>query len=1508
MTDFIHTKSVRRILLLLTPVFLVFSVVIGLAETGAFADPQKPAFSYMQLMRQMKEAGDLKPAEILTKLPELRAKLDSFLEYEKYKLKQLGVDSKKRSRYLEFLSSQFKALNRAKSEKEISDVKIPQNPARFQFNDDAVNIPRFNDGKVYPQAGQKIPDALKKLIKIGKAGAMETQYLPVLADIKADSKEIAITPEMRDIAASLNNNPVAIANYVRNLITYEPYYGAKKGSRGCLVEKTCNDVDASSLLIALLRAAEIPARYEKSAAILTAQQLKDLLGVEETRTVVAALALNKIPVFSLSGNLDNAPLDTADFSQEMHLVVEWTHVQAFYEYDERGANIDNSLDFSAASTTEQLRDILRIYPKKQWIPIDPIIKPYTRTIRPVLVDSVNFNTEQFWYGFFQHQGALSPIQKYSEDLFSASGQRVENNLSTKIAPQKNFPILPPTLPYLIGSGGNPNVQINIENFSILSDSRRQQVKISLRKSPSNEIVLSRTFYGSEINNNPLNLYYEGLTDTDKRVIEQYGGIHATPSALVDIAPYFQTELAKYENVEGSSVNRPSVEIGDALILQFEYLVNGQRVSIDEKFSTAGNHEGIFVTFSQVEPDALLDNLSDPNRNSHILLEGNTALAREYLKKVQEDGTLLKKSLDHEYNVGFSRAVVTQNRILNEINGTPTTFDFKGLSIDAGAYINDYSNRGNYKTHQKDFRLLWGLSASWREAGIFEEIAGLDSISTVQGLQYAYANPNVYTVRRITSANGAEIDQLALSENTKQNMRADIAAGNTILTPDRFIGNGVWRGILYVSLRPDWTAQYAIGEQVMGNGGWTTDGFEILTVLVNNMEVARFINRGETDNFIFADKEGGAGNPMGADRKCRISRTDFLDISNNTGWDIQYGLPCLKGTANFGTVAHNYILATDGAKFSRANQYDYWTKESDVLAQIDQYIQTKQSLPADDRDKMTVAERNPMRFSPTAGTYLQRICGQLNNASGITWCPDLKEQTVYYSPYENNNIRGRVFRIRENFLQKLSKDDNALVSLLGFPESNERVKTSPYGTTGVQQDFVNGQLFEVLMYGGRKVFYTYGKITEEHNKDGGVLGDLGFPQSDPKTQNNGVTFRQNFENGMGMVWNTNTGSIELSYAANYYCGEIDTTSNYIVGKAFLHGLWDGGSNLMKGAIIFGATALTSGAVIDFVAGTHGGATITAWTFIGTGVGIGIAEVYRQGVDNVFAAVDRRIQFEFEHSDCNARKAYLLAKYVPQFSVIMLGLRDLARQTPAALKGITLTNNIFTASRNEVLPRLRNAFIENLMFFDRTFRNGEQDRISIIEKVDSEFQGELVAKTKEKGESLTSEEINPAASRNYYTDENVLINVVRKMGWEKLPNTINSPGDTDPFPDAITPYGLPKFYVVRGKMRSKLGTDWQYNGAVKVVIKDGRVYYGKVSDIVGRDYKHSQLVKGESIDGGFILLFNNQGELIKYNWWSGHYLTPEERIILLEYLLEKSGVDMGKAVKVDLRDPDIGNPNP
>lgn len=82
----------------------------------------------------------------------------------------------------------------------------------------------------------------------------------------ASTPEVDLTdPFIVNKAAELNHDPTQIFAFMRDEIGYEAYQGSLRGARGTLWSKAGNALDQASLMIALLRASGIKARYVKGA-------------------------------------------------------------------------------------------------------------------------------------------------------------------------------------------------------------------------------------------------------------------------------------------------------------------------------------------------------------------------------------------------------------------------------------------------------------------------------------------------------------------------------------------------------------------------------------------------------------------------------------------------------------------------------------------------------------------------------------------------------------------------------------------------------------------------------------------------------------------------------------------------------------------------------------------------------------------------------------------------------------------------------------------------------------------------------------------------------------------------------------------------------------------------------------------------------------------------------------------------------------------------------------------
>ncbi|NIP95406.1 MAG: transglutaminase domain-containing protein, partial [Akkermansiaceae bacterium] len=84
---------------------------------------------------------------------------------------------------------------------------------------------------------------------------------PVEADL-AETAGALFTPEVRELAESLDHDPLRIFNWVRNEIEFSPIWGSVQGAQGCLENRGGNAFDTSALLVALLRVSGVHARYQ----------------------------------------------------------------------------------------------------------------------------------------------------------------------------------------------------------------------------------------------------------------------------------------------------------------------------------------------------------------------------------------------------------------------------------------------------------------------------------------------------------------------------------------------------------------------------------------------------------------------------------------------------------------------------------------------------------------------------------------------------------------------------------------------------------------------------------------------------------------------------------------------------------------------------------------------------------------------------------------------------------------------------------------------------------------------------------------------------------------------------------------------------------------------------------------------------------------------------------------------------------------------------------------------
>ncbi len=162
-------------------------------------------------------------------------------------------------------------------------------------------------------------------------------------------------------AAELGHDPVKIFEFVRNSCVYEPYFGAVKSASRTLREGRGNDADLASLLIALLRASGVPARYVFGTIQVPVDDAAAWLGVTDATQLDTLFRRSGIPMLPVvsGGHVSAFKMD--------HIWVKcWVQLHPF-----RGEH--------AAVSSQPSAD-------NAWLEVDPSFKQHTFVGRDVRAD------------------------------------------------------------------------------------------------------------------------------------------------------------------------------------------------------------------------------------------------------------------------------------------------------------------------------------------------------------------------------------------------------------------------------------------------------------------------------------------------------------------------------------------------------------------------------------------------------------------------------------------------------------------------------------------------------------------------------------------------------------------------------------------------------------------------------------------------------------------------------------------------------------------------------------------------------------------------------------------------------------------------------------------------------------------------------------------------------------------------------------------------------------------
>ncbi len=584
-----------------------------------------------------------------------------------------------------------------------------------------------------PAIGQSMP-MTEASVEALAAGESETasaapeagiEALPVAGDTQA-TLEVQLTQEIRDLATRLGNDPVAIYNYVHDSVAYASYSGSAMGATATLWAQRGNNYDQASLLIALLRAANIPAHYATGTIWLTAQQAKDWMGTRDVQSAANIISWS-------------APGQTTYNSS----LVQFNHVwvEAYLPFaEERGGG-------------------------KGWVPMDPSFKVRNYTNGPDVYGSCgdfDFNA-YINLGTSGSSSNLLPFEVYADQKRSCvesayPGQSVANAGYRGPIVANTFKRLPVTLPYIVASAGS--------FYSEIPDAQRVKVQVQV--------------YAVDASGNPTTQLLAQTLTMPAIVLQRLSLVYATVSGST-IQP-----VLKLDGV--TSVTGSNTTLGVTNYLRFTLIRPGYASDVTNYPSLkAGEHHALYVDVRQSSErllnarkqrllDAVQANQSAEEKMTELL---HIALVR-YNNRLDEARTavdaMMRTVTPVEPRIGVTKAGTTVTLVSDLPFGVfndKVFIDFKRNVVGTTA-LDSYADVNRAAAAFK----LAGKSSSALEHQIWEELLKLDAMSTMKGLQWAKQK----SLGPVACTTTACINGTSLSAGLKTTLNTLIGQGFTITTP------------------------------------------------------------------------------------------------------------------------------------------------------------------------------------------------------------------------------------------------------------------------------------------------------------------------------------------------------------------------------------------------------------------------------------------------------------------------------------------------------------------------------------------------------------------------------------------------------------------------------------------------------------------------------------------------------------------------------------------------------
>lgn len=722
-----------------------------------------------------------------------------------------------------------------------------------------------------------------QLLLTGETG-VESPPLP--ADRLA-TEDAALTPEIQLLAAELNHDPVEIYAFVRNNITFEPYYGSRKGALLTFWERSGNDTDTASLLIALLRASGYYARYvQGTVAVDEFTAMNWVGGAPDLVTAGSILATGGVPVALTSDgflikehvwvDIYDPELSSVDFN--FNGVIDIGDIQMVSAALGSTGNPYFDRNGNGVVDADDLNQVVARWRQQEtgaWLSLDASFKQYQLFERIDLTAVTGFSTTQYVQDV---QNSPSLVVSDTLQMLTALPElpapdlpeRDDNDielaelrLQQAVSATMDFINADPTLANTDLFGGayiitetitalptdlplTPLTTEPITEFSEVANNRRDRVTIAvLDQFGFTDFSYQASF--PSLANKRVTISYQAASPEDQAIINSYGGSLLTTPPIVFLIPVLridgeivaqgspvrmgtrQTRSLTFTDANGSSQNVQNVlSAGEIVAIGLAY----GRTSAAAIEASQTRLDTARSTLVPQTPDGTPDVTAPENMSEPIVGEMLHLSLQAYFNQLDTYSEMTARGLNTRWWRYLSGGVASQGLIFTYgFSGLPSQTLGGGMSFDIQQnVVSAFSLDGDARAPIV-FLQTSGYFGSALEHSLFENI-GRGAVSSIRLLELALERG--IPVYRIDSTNRSQVlPRLQLSSSTYAAVVSALNQGKVVTVSEREMVVNDWQGVGYIVLDPaTGAAGYLISGGLAGNSGTLNGGslWDILTTI------------------------------------------------------------------------------------------------------------------------------------------------------------------------------------------------------------------------------------------------------------------------------------------------------------------------------------------------------------------------------------------------------------------------------------------------------------------------------------------------------------------------------------------------------------------------------------------------------------------------------------------------------------------------------------------------------